>query len=85
MSGQSYNPSAKAHKDLLTKVVEVEKTQLEQEEATKKALFPHLFAMADDQDEAEEGAPKAEQPDSDEDVLVDELVNPTVDRKKKKT
>jgi hypothetical protein len=43
MAGQSYNPSAKDHKEVIQKVVEEEKQEVELVQKRLRTLKPYLF------------------------------------------
>jgi hypothetical protein len=44
MAGQSYNPSAKDHKEVIQKVIEEEKKEVEEVQRQLKTLKPYLFS-----------------------------------------
>jgi len=44
MAGQSYNPSAKDHKEVIQRVIEEEKREVEEVQRQLKTLKPYLFS-----------------------------------------
>lgn len=97
LGGQSYNPSAKDHKQVIEQVVSREKEEVKEQERILRHLKPQLFKQPEplqapktkskltiDQDsDREEQQDEEEDEDEDEEGL--EITNEAVDRDKRLT
>lgn len=84
MGGQSYNPSAKDHKEVIQKVVEEELKEVAKAQRILKTLKPYLFKDQTKPTELEQAA-KDQDAKDDNDSDAEEIRNKPVDRGNKLT